>query len=114
MSASPSDILTTLKNVVTALNNATQTYLNVNGSVNSANITTPTVVKPAAGRVATVSVNVAGSATGMIYDSATLADTSKPLAVIPNSIGIVSVNLPTSFGLLVVPGAGQVLTVGYS
>jgi hypothetical protein len=112
--ASTSDILTALKNIVLALNNATQTYLNVNGTLTAANITTPTVVKSSAGRIARLSVIVAGTAPGMIYDGATLTARTKPLGVIPNSIENTIINLATSFGLLVVPGAGQTVTVGYS
>ena len=114
MSASTSDVLSAIKNIVTALANATQTYLNVNGTLNAANISTPTVVKPSAGRIANISVLTAGASPGKIYDGATLAATTKPLGVIPNTVGIFTVNLATSFGLLVVPGTGQVVTVGYS
>jgi len=114
MSASTSDVLSAIKNIVTALANATQTYLNVNGTLNAANIATPTVVKTSAGRIAEVSVLTAGTAPGIIYDGATLTATTKPLGVIPNTVGIFTVNLATSFGLLVVPGTGQVVTVGYS
>jgi len=114
MSASTSDVLSAIKNIVTALANATQTYLNVNGTLNAANISTPTVVKTSAGRIAEVSVLTAGTAPGIIYDGATLTATTKPLGVIPNMVGIFTVNLATSFGLLVVPGTGQVVTVGYS
>src|SRR6266851_5742142 len=84
-STSASDILSTLKNIVTALATATQTYLNVNGVLNAANISAPTVVKTAAGRLAAVSVLTAGTAPGLIYDGATLTATTKPLVVIPNT-----------------------------
>jgi hypothetical protein len=112
--ASASDILTTLKNLVTGLANLTQNYLNVQGVLNFAGLTAPTVVKATSGRIARVSVIVAGSAPGMIYDGATLAATTKPLDVIPNTVGVYEVNLPTSFGLLVVPGSGQTVSGSYS
>ena len=114
MSASTSDVLSAIKNIVTALAQATQTYLNVNGTLNAPNISAPTVVKNAPGRIANVSVIAPGTMPGTIYDGATLKSTSKPLGVIPNTVGIFTVNLPTSFGLLVVPGTGQIVTVGYS
>jgi hypothetical protein len=109
-----SDVLTTLKNLVTGLANLTQQYLNVEGVLNFAGLTAPTVVKATSGRIARVSVIVAGSAPGVIYDGATLTATTKPLNVIPNAVGIYVVNLPTSFGLLVVPGSGQTVSGSYS
>jgi len=114
--ASISDVLTAIKNIVTALATAAQNYLNVQGAVNAANISSPTVVKTSAGRIASVSVLTAGSATGLIYDGATLTATIKPVYVIPTSVGTEPyvVNMPLSFGLLVVPGSGQVVTVSYS
>jgi hypothetical protein len=112
--ASISDVLTAIQNIVKALNNATQTYLSVNGTLNAANIAGTTLVKSTAGRIATVSVLTAGTTVGLVYDSATLTGLTKPLGVIPNTVGTFALNLPISFGLLVVPGAGQVVTVGYS
>jgi len=114
MSASTSDVLSAIKNIVSALNGATQAFLSVNGLVNAAAIGTATVVKTSAGRLANVSVTLAGTTPGTIYDGATLTATTKPIGVIPNTVGVFTVNLPVSFGLLVVPGAGQVVTVGYS
>ncbi|MDE2105633.1 MAG: hypothetical protein KGL39_50870, partial [Patescibacteria group bacterium] len=62
--ASLSDILTTAKNVVTAINNVSQTYLNVNGTKRVAKISTTTVVSTAQGRLATLSITTGGSASG--------------------------------------------------
>jgi hypothetical protein len=112
--ASASDILTTLKNLVTAINALAQNYLNVEGVLNFAGLTAPTVVKATSGRIARVSVIVAGSAPGMIYDGATLVATTKPLDVIPNTVGVYELKMPTSFGLLVVPGSGQTVSGSYS
>jgi hypothetical protein len=114
--ASTSDILTTLKNIVTALATAAQNYLNVQGATNKAAITAPTVVKNSPGRIASVSVITAGSATGFIYDATLLTDTTKPLYIIPDAVGLQPyvVNLPASFGIVVVPGSGQKITVSYS
>ena len=116
MSASTSDVLSAIKNIVTALNAATQAYLNVNGQTVAQAITTPTVIKASAGRVASVSVIVAGSSTGRIYDSASVGVTNKPLYVVPDTVGSTPyvVNLPANFGILVVPGTGQTLTVSFS
>ena len=112
--ASTSDVLTAIKNIVTALATASQSYLNVQGTLNAADITVPTVVKASPGRIATVSVLTAGTAVGLVYDGATLTATKRPLGVIPTTVGVFTVNLATSFGILVVPGAGQAVTVGYS
>ena len=116
MSASTTDILTAIKNIVTALNAESQAYLNVQGQANSSAITTATVVKSSAGRICSVSVITAGSATGMVYDSAVAGVTTKPLYVIPNAVALAPyvVNLPASFGITVVPGASQKVTVSYS
>jgi cysteine synthase len=111
---SVSDVLTTLKNLVTGLANLTQQYLNVEGAQNFAALTVPTVVKSSSGRVARVSVIVAGSATGFIYDGGSLSATAKPLWVIPTTVGVYEVNLPTSFGLLVSPGTGQTVSGSWS
>lgn len=114
--SSTSDVLTAIKNIVTALATAAQNYLNVQGAVSSAGITAPIIVKNQAGRIASVSVIVAGSATGFVYDAVNLSDTTKPLYVIPMNVGTEPyvVNLPASFGIVVVPGAGQTVTVSYS
>jgi len=112
--ASLSDILTVAKNIAQAVNALAQAYFNVQGAQNFAGLTAPTVVKTSSGRVAVISVVVAGSAPGMIYDAATLGVTTKPLCVIPNTAGPFVANLPTSFGLLIVPGTGQTVSGSFS
>lgn len=113
MSASLSDVLTTLKNGVTAISNAAQTYANVQGTSNVSSISAGTVVKASAGRVASVSVTTLGTSTGTIYDSST-ATATRPIYVIPTAVGLYTVNLPASYGIYAVPGTGQVITVSYS
>lgn len=112
--ASLSDILTTAKNVVTAINNVSQTYLSINGTKRAAKISTATVVSTTQGRVATLSITTGGSASGTIYDASTTTDTTAPLYTIPTTIGIVYINLPVNNGIVVAPGTGQVVTVSYS
>ena len=114
MSASTSDVLTAIKNIVTALATEAANFLNVNGQVNAADISVPTVVSIKVGRIASVSVIIAGSSTGLVYDGATLTTTTKRMYVIPNTVGVFVVNLPVSFGILIVPGSGQIVTVSYS
>lgn len=114
--ASVSSVLSTLQNMVAALATIYQNYLNVQGAISIEAITAPVVVKSQGGRVCVVSVIVAGSAPGFIYDAVKLGDTTKPLYVIPNTVGVEPylVNLPTNFGIVVVPGTGQTVTVSYS
>jgi hypothetical protein len=111
--SSLSDLLTAVKNLVVALNAATQAFKNVNGVSTKEGITAPTVVKTSAGRVASVSILVAGTTPGTVYDSASLTPNA-PLILIPNLLGLYEINMPTDSGILVVPGADQVLTVNWS
>ena len=123
MSASISDILTAAKNVVTAINGLGQTYLKVQGVLRSLTLTpTSPVVLPAGihlvssgqGRLASISVIVAGSADGMIYDSNSTGSLTNGLAIIGNVEGITAANLPFNNGLVVVPGTGMTVVVTYS
>jgi hypothetical protein len=115
--ASLSDLLTAVKNLVIALNAATAAFDAVNGISTIHAITGPTVVKTSAGRVAAVSIITPGSTTGLIYDSASIAQTM-PLWVIPEAAQANGqpyvVNLPADSGILVVPGTGQSVTVSWS
>lgn len=115
--ASLSDLLTAVKNLVIALNGATQAFKQVNGLSTTEGITAATVVKASAGRVASVSVIVAGSTTGMIYDSANTTQVM-PLWVIPMAAGSNGepyvVGMPCDAGILVVPGTGQTVAVSWS
>lgn len=116
--ASLTDVITVAKNIVVNLGLIAQEYLQVNGSTNMAAISVPTIVKPSAGRVARVSITTAGSATGMIYDSVSLTTTTKPVWVIPETAASdgepYEVNIAVNFGILVVPGTGQTVCVGFS
>lgn len=114
MSVSLTDILTATKNVVTAVNTAAQNYLNVQGAQGYPHITSSTLVKNTAGRVAVVSVTTAGSTTGTIYDSNSTSITTTPIYIIPTTVGVYVVNIPVNNGVLVVPGTSQVVTVSYS
>lgn len=109
-----SDLLTALKNVVTALNGYTLAFRQVNGISTTEAITAQTVIKQSAGRVASVSIIVAGSAPGHLYDASQPNSIIAPLYVIPNTVGVFVVNLPTDTGLVVVPGTGQTVTVSWS
>jgi hypothetical protein len=112
--ASLDDILTATKNAVTAINNASQTYLNIQGAQNVPQISTTTQVRTGAGRLAMVSITSPGTTNGTIYDSSSTSSLTVPIYTIPTTIGIMFVNMPVSFGIVVVPGSGQVVTVSYS
>lgn len=112
--ASLSDILTVAKSLATAVNGLIQTYLNVQGAQNFAGLTAATVVKSSPGRIAEISVIVAGSAAGAVYDSTSTSDTTKPLYVIPMTVGVFVVNLPASFGVAIAPGTGQTVSGSFS
>ena len=108
------DILSAAKNIASALNNNSQTYLNVNGLTNASGLTSATVVKATPGRVCTVSVVIAGSAAGTIYDATSASATTNPIYTMPTTAGAYIVNIPTLNGIVVVPGSGQTVTVGFS
>ena len=109
-----SDILTAAKNVVTAINGVAQSYLDVQGIRTAQTLTAATLVSTMGGRVASVSITVAGSGTGAIYDCNFLASPTRQIFTIPNTVGIVVVNLPVTYGIVVVPGTGQTVSVSYS
>jgi len=112
--ASLSDILTTTKNIVTALNQLGQTYLEVEGTSSYTNITTATLVKTGQGRIARVIVVVAGSGTGSVYDASSATATNDKLFTIPTTVGIEEVNIPVNNGIVVAPGTGQTVAIVYS
>lgn len=113
MAASLDDILTTQRNGVIAANNLATTYLNVQGVAASNALTTTTLVSSGTGRLASVSVLVAGAA-GKIYDAASTALTTNQVYAIPAVIGVYVINWPISNGIVVAPGAGQTVSVSYS
>lgn len=114
MAASLDSILTAAQNIATALNNAQQAYLNVNGVQNAADLTAATLVRTGAGRVAVVSVTTAGSTVGKIYDANSTSATTLPIYTIPMTVAVFVVNLPVTNGVVVAPGTGQHVTVSFS
>lgn len=112
--ASLSDLLTTAKNIASAINGVAQTYVAVQGARISHKITTPTVVNIGAGRLAMVSVTDAGSVHGMIYDSSDVTNLTRPIYHIGKLENVIFANLPVVYGILVVPGTGQTVIVSYS
>lgn len=88
------------------------------GNANSSalDLTSATVVKSSHGFVVTVSVVVAGSAAGAVYDSvATTGNTAaNQIAVIPNTAGIYVISFPAKNGIVVAPGTGQTVAISYN
>ena len=66
-------------------------------------------------RLVRVNVLVAGTTVGSANDSATIAGASvaNQLTAIPNVLGPMLVDAPVQAGIVVTPGAGQVVTVTY-
>ena len=112
--ASLSDLLTAAKNVVTAINQLGQTYLQVQGSKFYSGITAATLIQSGQGRIARVSVTVAGSADGAIYDANSASATTNKVMLVPKDHAIIDVNLPVNNGIVVVPGSGQTIAISYS
>lgn len=72
-------------------------------------------VKAAAGVICVVNVLAAGSGTGTINDctGTAAAVTANEIAVIPETVGPISLNFPCLLGITVVPGTGQQVSVSY-
>jgi hypothetical protein len=112
--ASLSDLLTTAKNIASAINGVAQTYVSVQGAKILQKISASTLVSGSSGRLAMVSVTTAGSTVGTIYDSSSTGVLTRPIYTIPMTVGVVFVNLPVVYGIVVAPGTSQVVTVSYS
>lgn len=112
--ASLSDMLTAAKNFVTAINQIGQVMIAISGSKVQTNITAPTLVYTGQGWVARVSVVVAGSAEGAIYDAASATATTNKIASLPTTVGITDIKLPVNNGIVVAPGTGQTIAISYS
>lgn len=89
--------------------------INAQGTKTFFNISANTLVKATAGRVAKISVIVAGDAAGTVHDSASIAGagTANALAIIPNTVGVYNIDMPTANGIVVKTGANQVIMVSY-
>ncbi|MBV5346587.1 MAG: hypothetical protein JZU63_14320, partial [Rhodoferax sp.] len=83
-----------------------EVYLKVQGTSRSAPLTTTTLVSSGQGRLASVSVIVAGSTDGIIYDSSAVGTLTNAIAVVDNLLGVTVINMPYNSGLVVFAGAG--------
>jgi hypothetical protein len=114
--ASVSDVLTALQHIASNIAQAAQTYLDVNGQQARTGISSATLLKQGAGRVATVAVTAetGTAAAAVLVDSANANATAPVLAIIPAQTGIFVVNMPFSLGLVVIPGTGDTVSVSFS
>lgn len=83
---------------------------NTGGTSSTLNVTASTVVKTGVGRIVRFIVTTAGSA-GAIYDSITSGTAANLIAVMPATVGIYTLDFPVTTGVLVIPGASQVVSV---
>ena len=113
MSASLDTLQPVVQSIVTAINSQTQNTIAIAGVNGSYGIKAATVVKTGQGRIANISVIVAG-AQGMIYDASATGVISGPICIIPATLGVIVINMPFTSGLVVAPGAGQTVSVSYS
>ena len=101
----------------------TSNPINQNGALITAqgtktffNITTTTLIKAGTGRIAKISVLVAGSGNGAVHDAATtgaVAAANKLAVILDTSTTILNIDMPVFNGIVVVPGTGQTLAVSF-
>jgi hypothetical protein len=88
------------------------------GTATTFNITAAAIIKSSPGRVWTVSVLVAGSTAGAVYDSTSTSGNTaaNQIGVIPDTAAApINFNaMPTANGIVVVPGTGQTLAISWS
>jgi len=111
--ASLDDILSTQKNGVIGINSYVTAINTHAGFYNSKEVSTASVIKSSSGWLATVSVIVAGSTQGYLYDATSAASGSRIYAI-PNTLGVYQIQVPFATGLYFSPGTGSIIAVGYS
>lgn len=128
------DILTTQKNGVVAINNVSNGFQSISTNIGSlatsidglvaqvaveftsATVTSSTLVIAGSGRLIGVSIVVAGSASGLVHNSATVGGVaaSNALVATPATLGFYAVSQRFTNGLVIVPGTGQSINITYS
>lgn len=113
--ASLDDILTSLKNVVTAANGVAQGLKRQVPDSTSGQLAADTLVQTGFVRVIGISV-VAAGAVGALYDAATiaLASADEQVFVVPATVGYISLNMVFADGLVYKPGLAQLATIFYT
>lgn len=115
--ASLSDLLTAVQHVASNIAQLGQTLLSLSGQQMAGGITgAPILVKQGAGRVAKVAVisEVGTGPAAQLVDSINPAATGPVIYSVPGAVGLYEVNLPFSLGLVVIPTAGDVVSVSFS
>lgn len=95
--------------------------LGLTGTKSALNLTAATLVSSvnsssyAARRIGHVHVLVAGTAPGSVNDAASIAGAgaTNQVFVIPNALGVYTVDFPCLAGIVVTPGTGQTVAVSY-
>ena len=102
-----------------SLDSAGATRVTTISALTILNLTAATVAKAGAGRVTGLSVLVAGTVAGGVYDSLTTASltAANQLAVLPalttQQISSFKVDMPFTNGLVIAPGTGQTIAASY-
>ena len=111
------DILTSAQNLVQAVNSVGQFIARGQGNLTSATVTGATLICTGKGYLVNVSVTVAGSTAGHVYNASTTGTAAAANALMavnpPDGIGVVPAGIPFSLGLVLTPGTGQSLNVTY-
>lgn len=113
--ASLDDILTSVKNISTALSANTSALNRGQGTVTSLTVTADTLIVTGMGRLVTATVIVAGSGAGLIHNAATvaLATAANALVVTPMTVGVQQCGHAFTNGLVIKVGTGQSINVSY-
>lgn len=118
MARSLDDIFTTAQNIATGLYNLATAWQRVAGTATSSTVddSADVLVVSGTGRFVNISVIDGGSASGIIYNSASttsLPDAAR-LAIVPLVEGVYPINVLYTAGLVISPGTGQILNITYS
>jgi len=110
------DLLTAVKNGVVAINNVFQSISIQNPTATSATVSTSTLIIAGRGRLIDFSVVVAGTTTGLIYNTGTPSSgvLANALVTTPMTLGVYDANMIFTDGIVVAPGTGQSINVTYS
>jgi len=87
-----------------------------NGVQSALGVTADALVKVGFGRVFAVTVVVAGSGVGGVYDADSVAHAAagNQIYITPQAVGTVILSWPCGSGIVVKPGSGQTIAVSYA